>query len=50
MRYQFVGKNMEVGEKTKEKIEAKLARIQKFFPEETVVTVTLSSEKFGFRY
>ncbi len=47
MRYQFVGKNMEVGEKTKEKIEAKLARIQKFFPEETVVTVTLSSEKLG---
>lgn len=45
MRYQFVGKNIEVGERTKEKIEAKLSRIQKFFPEETVVTVTLRDRK-----
>jgi len=47
MRYNFIGKNIEVGEKTKEKVSAKLARIDKFFPEETVATVTLSSEKLG---
>ena len=47
MRYNFIGKNMEVWEKTKEKIESKMARIEKFFPEETIVTVTLRSEKLG---
>jgi len=47
MRYNFIGKNIEVGEKTKEKVSAKLARIDKFFTEETVATVTLSSEKLG---
>ncbi len=47
MRYNFIGKNIEVGEKTKEKVSAKLSRIDKFFPEETVATVTLSSEKLG---
>ena len=45
MRYNFVGKNIEIGDRTREKVEAKLARIEKFFPEETVATVTLSSEK-----
>ena len=37
MRYNFIGKNMEVWEKTKEKIESKMARIEKFFPEETEI-------------
>ena len=45
MRYNFVGKNIEIGDRTREKVEGKLARIEKFFPEETVATVTLSSEK-----
>ena len=31
MRHNFIGKNIEVGEKTKEKVSAKLARIDKFF-------------------
>ena len=45
MRYNFVGKNIEIGDRTREKVEAKLARIEKFLPEETVATVTLSSER-----
>ena len=45
MRYQIIGKNIDVWDKTKEKIERKLGRLEKLFPEDTVATVTLSLEK-----
>ena len=47
MRYNIKGKNMEIGDRTREKVQAKLARIEKFFPEETPATVALRSEKLG---
>lgn len=48
MRYAIKGKNIEVSDKTKEKIEGKLSRIQKFFPEDAVASVLLASEKVDF--
>lgn len=47
MRYNIKGKNIEVGEKTKEKIESKLNRIKKLFPETAEAVVTLSTEKLN---
>jgi putative sigma-54 modulation protein len=49
MRYNIKGKNMQVGDRTKEKIEEKFARIEKLFPQETVATVLLSKEKLETR-
>lgn len=45
MRYIIKGKNISIGDGTKEKIEAKINRIKKFFPDDTQVTVTIASEK-----
>lgn len=45
MRYNIIGKNIDVWDKTKDMAERKLERIAKLFPEETTATVTLSLEK-----
>ena len=45
MRYQIIGKNIDVWEKTKDKIEKKLGRLEKLFPADTLATVTLSVDK-----
>ena len=45
MRYNIIGKNIDVWDKTKEMVERKLDRITKLFPEETNATITLSLEK-----
>lgn len=47
MRYNIKGKNMEIGDRTREKLEKKFARIEKLFPSETVATVLLNNEKLG---
>ncbi len=47
MRYNIKGKNLEIGDRTREKLEAKFARIEKLFPNETVATVLLNNEKLG---
>lgn len=45
MRYTFIGRNMEIGDRTKEKITAKLNRIQKLFPADATAVVVLSAVK-----
>lgn len=45
MRYNIIGKNIDVWDKTKEMVEKKLDRIEKLFPEDTNATITLSLEK-----
>ncbi len=45
MRYNIIGKNIDVWDKTKEMVEKKLDRIAKLFPEDTNATITLSLEK-----
>lgn len=45
MKYIISGKNMTVKEGLKERIEEKLGKLDKFFSEETIVQVTLSTEK-----
>lgn len=45
MRYSFTGKNINISDRFKEKIEAKINRISKLFPEETEAVVTLSKIK-----
>ena len=45
MRYSFTGKNTTVTEALKEKIIAKLSRIERLFPENTSITVTLDVVK-----
>ena len=45
MRYNIKGRNLEIGERTKEKISAKIDRIKKLFPEDTQVNVSLSAGK-----
>lgn len=45
MRYNIIGKNIDVWEKTKEMVEKKMGRIAKLFPEDTEATITLSLEK-----
>lgn len=45
MRYNIIGKNIDVWDKTKEMVEHKLDRIQKLFPADATATVTLSLEK-----
>ena len=45
MRYNIIGKNIDVWDKTKEMIEKKMARIEKLFPADTDATITLSLEK-----
>lgn len=45
MRYNIIGKNIDVWDKTKDIVERKMDRIAKLFPEETTATITLSLEK-----
>lgn len=45
MRYNIIGKNIDVWDKTKEMIEKKMDRVAKLFPEDTEATITLSLEK-----
>ena len=45
MRYNIKGRNLEISERTKEKISAKIDRIKKLFPEDTQVNVSLSAGK-----
>lgn len=49
MRYILKGKNMEIGDRTREKVLDKLNRIAKLFPEDADATVLLTSEKIGTR-
>lgn len=48
MRYIIKGKNINIGDGTKEKIIGKLDRVSKLFSDETQVTVTISSEKLEY--
>ena len=45
MRYNIIGKNIDVWDKTKEMVGKKMDRIAKLFPENTEATITLSLEK-----
>ena len=45
MRYNIIGKNIDVWDKTKEMVEKKMDRIAKLFPADTEATITLSLEK-----
>ena len=45
MRYNIIGKNIDVWDKTKEMVEKKMDRIEKLFPADTEATITLSLEK-----
>ena len=45
MRYNIIGKNIDVWDKTKEMVEKKMDRVAKLFPEDTEATITLSLEK-----
>lgn len=49
MRYNIKGKNMDIGDRTKEKVSAKLNRIEKLFPENAEANVTLESQKLETR-
>lgn len=49
MRYILKGKNMDIGERTREKVIDKLERIAKLFPEDASATVLLTSQKLGTR-
>lgn len=45
MRYNIIGKNIDVWDKTKEMVEKKMDRVAKLFPADTEATITLSLEK-----
>lgn len=47
MRYNIIGKNFEIGDRTREKVQDKLSRIEKLFPSDALATVTLSNEKLN---
>ena len=40
MRYNIIGKNIDVWDKTKEMVEKKMDRIAKWFPADTEATIT----------
>ena len=48
MRYNNKGKNMEIGERTKEKVSDKLDRAKKLFPEDAEATVVIKNEKLEY--
>ncbi|MEA4973917.1 MAG: ribosome-associated translation inhibitor RaiA [Candidatus Metalachnospira sp.] len=48
MRYNIKGKNMEVGDRTREKVSAKLDRVKKLFPDDVETTVVIKNEKFEY--
>lgn len=45
MRYIIMGKNLEISDRTKEKITDKLDRLKKLFPEDAVATVKVGAYK-----
>lgn len=49
MRYFIKGKNLSIGDRTKEKVSAKIDRIEKLFPLDSAVTVTITEEKLSYR-
>lgn len=48
MRYIIKGKNMEIGDRTREKVSAKLDRVKKLFPDEAETTVVIKNEKLEY--
>ena len=48
MRYNIKGKNMEIGDRTREKVSAKLDRVKKLFPEDAEAAVLIKSEKLEY--
>ncbi|MBQ4347217.1 MAG: ribosome-associated translation inhibitor RaiA [Firmicutes bacterium] len=48
MKCIITGKNFEIGERTREKIEKKLKRLDKIFPGEPQATVYVSEEKINY--
>mgnify|MGYP005762815265 FL=1 len=48
MIYTIKGKNLTLGDRTKEKVENKLNRIAKLFPENAQATVKIASEKLDY--
>ena len=48
MRYNIKGKNMEIGDRTREKVSAKLDRVKKLFPEDSEAVVLIKSEKLEY--
>lgn len=49
MRYTIKGKNLEIGEKTKEKISDKLDRIKRLFSEDAEAILVIQKEKLEYR-
>lgn len=49
MRYNFIGKDFDFGDATKEKVSVKLDRIKKLFPEDSVATIVFSKGKLDYR-
>ncbi len=45
MKYSFIGKNIAVTNRLKERAEAKLGKLQKFFKDDTEIFVTMSSQR-----
>ncbi|MCD8036121.1 MAG: ribosome-associated translation inhibitor RaiA [Clostridiales bacterium] len=48
MRYNIKGKNMEIGDRTREKVTAKLDRVKKLFPEDAEAVVLIKNEKLEY--
>lgn len=48
MRYNIKGKNMEVGDRTREKVTTKLDRVKKLFPDDAETTVVIKNEKLEY--
>jgi len=48
MRYSIIGKNMEIGDRTKEKVSSKLDRVKKLFPEDAETAVVIKNEKLEY--
>ena len=46
MYYRIMGKNIDIGDRTKDKVISKLERISKLFPEDATAQVVIASEKF----
>ncbi|MCD8238156.1 MAG: ribosome-associated translation inhibitor RaiA [Clostridiales bacterium] len=45
MRFKFIGKNITIWDTIKEKVEAKVGKLEKLLPEDTVVNVAASNTK-----
>lgn len=49
MRYIIKGRNMEIGDRTRDKVSAKIDRVEKLFPKDAEAVVSISSEKLNNR-